>query len=255
MYIAEISPPTIRGRMGALYQMSIITGILLSYSINYLLRDAGSNNWRWMFITGVAPAILLLILLIAAPETPRFLAMASRDKEAFSVLERIAGRRSAELEMEEIHASFGEKRHSWGDLLQPGIRRAVVVGFCLAILIHVSGINTVIDYAPTIFRSAGWKIDAALFSTFIVGLTNFIFTLASFWTIDRWGRKPLYILGSLGMTGALAILTLLSRRGAFHGPIVLVLVLIYLAFFASCIGPVFWTLMPEIFPNRSAAPQ
>jgi SP family arabinose:H+ symporter-like MFS transporter len=142
------------------------------------------------------------------------------------------------------------ERQSWRDLLQPGIRRAVGVGFCLAILIHVSGINTIIDYAPAIFKSAGWKIDAALFSTFIVGLTNFVFTLVSFWVIDRYGRKPLYIVGSLGMALALAMLTAAALLGRFQGGVVLAFILMYLAFFASCIGPVFWTLVPEIFPNR-----
>jgi SP family arabinose:H+ symporter-like MFS transporter len=250
MYIAEIAPPSMRGRMGALYQLAIIIGILLSYSMNYLLRDAGQANWRWMFSTGVAPAILFFVLLMRAPETPRFLAMTNRHREALWVLERIAGPECAAVEMKEILGSFDGKPHSWGDLLGPGVRRAVVVGFCLAILIHVSGINTIIDYAPAIFQSAGWKIDAALFSTFIVGVTNAVFTVTSFWTIDRWGRKPLYITGSLGMTAALTVLTVLAARGAFHGLIVIVLLLIYLAFFASCVGPVFWTLVPEIFPNR-----
>jgi SP family arabinose:H+ symporter-like MFS transporter len=145
--------------------------------------------------------------------------------------------------------SLTEKRHAWSDLLRPGIRRAVGVGFVLAILVHVSGINTIIDYAPAIFKSAGWKVDAALFSTFIVGLTNFAFTLVSFWMIDRYGRKPLYIIGSLGMAAALLLLALTALTGQFHGVIVLVLIMSYLAFFASCIGPVFWTLVPEIFPN------
>ena len=138
----------------------------------------------------------------------------------------------------------------WSDLLRPGIRRAIGVSFCLAILIHVSGINTVIDYAPSIFQSAGWQIDAALFATFMVGVTNFVFTLASFWLIDRWGRKPLYITGSLVMGAMLLCLTLLSVFNAFQGKLVPLLVMTYLAFFASCIGPVFWTLVPEIFPNR-----
>src|SRR5581483_7076334 len=123
------------------------------------------------------------------------------------------------------------------------------VGFCLAILIHVSGINTIIDYAPAIFRSAGWEIDAALFSTFIVGLTNFSLTIVSFWIIDRYGRRPLYIVGSLGMTVALVSLTAVVLTGQFKGIVVLLLILGYLAFFCSCIGPVFWTLVPEIFPN------
>jgi MFS transporter, SP family, arabinose:H+ symporter len=160
MYVSEISPPTVRGRMGTLYQMSIVIGILISYCINYLLRDIGPANWRWMFITGVIPSVLFFLLLFFAPETPRYLFIAGREQEAFTVLERIAGRENAEFEAAEIRASLTERRHAWSDLLRPGIRRAVVVGFFLAILIQVSGINTIIDYAPAIFKSTGWKIDA-----------------------------------------------------------------------------------------------
>jgi len=250
MYVSEVSPPTLRGRMGTLYQLSIVTGILASYCINYLLRNIGPDNWRWMFITGVIPSVLFFVLLLSAPETPRYLFMANRPREAYVILERIAGPERAEFEMAEIKASLQVKRGGWSDLLQPGIRRAVLVGFCLAILVHFSGINTIIDYAPAIFRSAGWKIDAALFSTFIIGLTNFSLTLVSFWIIDRYGRRPLYIVGSLGMTAALLCMLLVVATGHFQGVIVLFLILAYLAFFCSCIGPVFWTLVPEIFPNN-----
>ena len=250
MYVAEVSPPAARGRLGALYQLSIILGILLSYGINYLLRNSGPQNWRWMFITGAVPALLFFILLLRAPETPRYLVIAGCDREAFTILDRIAGAESAAAELAEIRASLSDKRNGWRDLFGGGIGRAVWVSFGLAILIHVSGINVVIDYAPAIFRSAGWQIDAALFSTFVVGLTNLVFTLASFWMIDRYGRKPLYITGSIGMALMLVALTAVSWYGQFHGAIVLVLILAYLAFFASCIGPVFWTLVPEIFPNH-----
>src|SRR6185437_6263586 len=249
LYIAEISPPSLRGRMGTLYQMSIVTGILISYAINYLLRDAGSANWRWMFITGVIPSVLFFAMLLSAPETPRYLFMAGKEQQGFVILERIAGRESAEFEASEIRASLLNKRRAWRDLLRPGIRRAVLVGFCLAILVQVSGVNTIIDYAPAILKSAGWKIDAALFSTLIIGLTNFIFTFVSFWAIDRYGRKPLYIIGSLGMTAALIVLMWAALMGRFQSAMVLVYILIYLAFFSSCIGPVFWTLVAEIFPN------
>jgi len=250
MYIAEVAPASMRGRLCTLYQMSIVTGILMSYYINYLLRDAGPANWRWMFSTGVIPSLVFFLLLLWAPESPRFLFAAGKQQRAIAILERIAGRETALAEASEIRVSLSENRRDWQELLRPGIRRAVLAGFCLAILIHVSGINTIIDYAPTILKSAGWQIDAALFSTFIIGLTNFAFTLVSFWAIDRYGRKPLYIGGSLGMFGALLLLTLTAAMDRFQGSLVLVLILVYLAFFASAIGPVFWTLVAEIFPNH-----
>ena len=249
LYVAEVSPPSLRGRMGTLYQMSIVIGILISYAINYLLRDVGPDNWRWMFLTGVIPSVLFFAMLLSVPETPRYLFMAGREQQAFTILERIAGRESAEFEASEIRASLLNKRKAWRDLLRPGIRRAVLVGFCLAILVQVSGVNTIIDYAPAILKSAGWKIDAALFSTLIIGLTNFVFTFVSFWAIDRYGRKPLYIIGSLGMTAALIVLMWAALVGRFQSAMVLVYILVYLAFFSSCIGPVFWTLVAEIFPN------
>jgi SP family arabinose:H+ symporter-like MFS transporter len=248
IYVAEVSPPSMRGRLGSLYQMSIVTGILMSYAINYLLSGLGPENWRWMFITGVIPSVLFFAMLLAVPETPRYLFMAGKEQQALTILTRIAGTESAAFEASEIRASLLHQRKAWRDLLQPGIRRAVVAGFCLAILIHVSGINTIIDYAPAILKSAGWRIDAALFSTMIIGLTNFAFTFVSFWVIDRYGRKPLYVVGSLGMGAALVMLTSTALSG-FQSPAVLFYILGYLAFFASCIGPVFWTLIAEIFPN------
>ncbi len=250
MYVAEVSPPSLRGRMGTLYQLSVVSGGFISFCINYLMRDIGPDNWRWMFITGVVPAAVFFILLLFAPETPRYLALAGRHEEALRILTRIAGPESAEFALLEIKASLQTKRNSWRGLFQPGIRRVVAVSFCLAILVHVSGISTVIDYAPIIFRSAGWQIDAALFSTFILGGANVLFTIVALWVIDRWGRKPLYIVGSLGMTVTLLSLSATALTGHFHGLIVLVLILAYLAFFEACIGPVFWTLIPEIFPNN-----
>jgi len=249
MYAAEVSPPAVRGRVGALYQMSIVTGILVSYGINYFLRNTGANNWRWMFLSGVVPSAVFLLFIALAPESPRFLAMNGKVREAFLLLERIGGAKTAEAQMSQILATMHKETQPWRGLLRPGVRRALAVSAGLAILIHVSGINTVIDYAPAIFQSAGWKIEGALASTILVGVTEFLFTIASFWMIDRFGRKPLYIAGSFGMSLSLVLLLVAVLAGRFHGAVVLALILTYLAFFCACIGPVFWTLVPEIFPN------
>ncbi len=249
MYVAEVSPPSIRGRMGTLYQMSIILGIIVSYAINFLLRNTGPNNWRWMFLTGIVPSAVFFVFVALAPESPRFLALTGELQQAVLILERIGGKESARVQVAEIIATVNKAGQTWRGLLRPGVRRALAVSAGLAVLIHVSGINTIIDYAPAIFQSAGWKVDGALASTFIVGVTEFLFTIVSFWIIDRYGRKPLYIVGSTGMALSLLALLAVVLAGRFHGVIVLTFILTYLAFFASCIGPVFWTLVPEIFPN------
>ena len=189
------------------------------------------------------------MFVLLAPESPRFLALAGQHDAAFVVLERIGGAATARTQLDEILATLHTGERNWRALLRPGVRRALIVSLFLAVLIHVSGINTVIDYAPAIFQSAGWKIDTALASTFLVGITELLFTVASLWMIDRFGRKPLYIGGSFGMAVALVLLVITVLTGHFQGYLVLALILAYLAFFCACIGPVFWTLVPEIFPN------
>lgn len=258
LYVAEIAPPSLRGRLGALYQMSIIVGIVVSYTINYLLLDTGAGNWRWMFLTGVAPSIVFLLAVVLAPETPRFLVSKGRSNEAFRVLERICGgddaRRQiadirATLEAPEVQPVHGEKSLH-GAMLLPGLRRALIVSSCLALLVQISGVNVVLDYAPAIFESAGWRQHGAFASTVVIGVTELVFTLVSLWMIDRYGRKPLYIAGSFGMACSVASLVAAALLGSFHGALALALILLYIAFFASCIGPVFWTLVPELFPNH-----
>ncbi len=202
-----------------------------------------------MFLTGVVPSAVFLLCVSIAPESPRFMAMNGRPHEAFPLLERISCTECAHNQISEITAAMHKEAQTWRGPLRPGVRRALAVSAGLAILIHVSGINTIIDYAPAIFQSAGWKVDGALASTFIVGVTEFLFTLVSFWVIDKYGRKPLYIVGSVGMALSLLALVITVLVGRFHGTIVLTFILTYLACFASCIGPVFWTLVPEIFPN------
>lgn len=250
MYVSEISPAASRGRMGALYQLAIVVGILVSYSVNYALRDLGPSNWRWMFLSGIVPSAFFWIMLWRAPDSPRYLVLAGQDAKAKEVLGRWLAPAQVAEEFEQIRKSVAQRSSGWVELRRPALRRPLGIGFALAILIHVSGVNTVIDYAPQIFQSAGWSVDVALFSTFGIGLTNVLFTLVSFRVIDRHGRKPPYILGSLGMTAALLGLMAAAAAGHFTGGLVLALILVYIACFGSCIGPVFWTLVPEIFPNR-----
>jgi SP family arabinose:H+ symporter-like MFS transporter len=249
-YVAEVAPAATRGRMGALYQMAIVAGILLSYAINYALRDMGPDAWRYMFYSGAAPSLLFLILMIIAPESPRHLVRQGRNAEAALLLER-TGEKNPRQAVEGIRASLADHRGGWRSLLDSSVRMPLLISCALAILIHLTGINTVIDYAPMIFRSAGFTLDAALFSTVIVGGANFLFTLLSFWTIDRFGRRPLYLIGSIGMGVVLSALVAAAYLGRFEGWPVLALIIGYLFFFASCIGPVFWTLLPELFPNAA----
>ncbi len=250
MYISEIAPFKIRGRLVSFYQFSIVSGILISYFINYQLHDIGPNNWRWMFISGTVPSALFFILLFLVPETPRYLFKTGKADEAYKVLEKIGGKENADLEIEQIKKSLQATKASFKELFKPEMRRVMLVGFGLAIFVQFSGINTIIDYAPIILESAGWRIDAALFSTFVIGIVNLAFTVVSIYTIDKLGRKKLYLIGSAGMGIILILITIANIIGQFQGSTALILILLFIAFFAACIGPVFWTLLAEIFPNR-----
>lgn len=250
MYISEIAPSSSRGRLVALYQLSIVLGILISYFINYLLHDIGDTNWRWMFLTGTIPSLFFFFLLFLVPETPRYLFKKGEKDESYKILEKINGTEEADKAIVQIEESLTETKVSFRQLLKPGYRHMMWVGFGLAVLVQISGINTIIDYAPIILKTAGWKIDAALFSTFVIGFVNLIFTLVSIWAIDKYGRRPLYIIGSAGMALMLLGLTIANLIGRFEGPVVLIFILVFIAFFAACIGPVFWTLVAEIFPNK-----
>jgi len=250
MYISEIAPSSSRGRLVALYQLSIVLGILISYFINYLLHDIGDTNWRWMFLTGTIPSLLFFILLFLVPETPRYLFKKGNKELSYKILKKINGKVEADKAIAQIEESLTETKVSFRQLLKPGYRHMMWVGFGLAVLVQISGINTIIDYAPIILKTAGWKIDAALFSTFVIGFVNLVFTLVSIWAIDKYGRRPLYIIGSAGMALMLLGLTIANLMGRFEGPVVLVFILVFIAFFAACIGPVFWTLVSEIFPNK-----
>jgi len=250
MYISEISPAKYRGSLVSMYQLFIVTGILISYLINYMLYDIGTDNWRWMFASGAIPSTLFLVMLFFVSETPRFLFLKGKKLEAKKVLEKIGGKAQAKIEMEEIQNSMNGNPISFKMLLDPSLRNVLWIGFGLAVFVQLSGINTIIDYAPKIFTSAGWDLDTGLFATFGLGIVNFVSTWVSILIIDRYGRRPLYIIGSAGMTVALLGLAIAGFLGYFSGLTVLLLIMMFIVFFASCVGPVFWTYMSEIFPNR-----
>jgi sugar porter (SP) family MFS transporter len=249
VYIAEISPPDSRGRYVTLYQLSITAGILLSLLINFLLKDSWAN-WRLMFASGIVPSLVFLFLLLKIPETPRFLVRKGRGSEAHEVLLTICEPELADQTVREIEASFNHEKEKLSDLFRPGIRKAILVGFVLAVLIQASGIAAVIDYAPRILQKSGMGIDTALLGTAGIGFINFLFTFVSIILIDRMGRKPLYIIGSAGIMLASLAMAVIFFADDHMGSIVFLMCLVYIVFFAACLGPVFWTLLPELFPNK-----
>ena len=250
MYISEIAPPSKRGSLVSMYQLFIVTGILISYLINYLLSGTGDNNWRWMFATGAIPSVIFFIMLFFIPESPRYLMKIGKKDIALKGLIEIAGEDEAKQQFLEIEKSLHVEKMSFRELLNPSLRKVLWLGFLLAILVQMSGINVVIDYAPKIFTKAGWNMDTGLFATFGLGLVNFAFTWVSILLIDKYGRRILYIIGSAGMSISLLGLAIAGFSGHFEGLLVLFLIILFLASFASSIGPVFWTYISEIFPNR-----
>jgi sugar porter (SP) family MFS transporter len=250
MYMAEVAPAKSRGMLVSIYQLTIVLGILCSYTINYWLYDV-DNNWRWMFATGVVPSVIFFAGLFFIPESPRWLYKAGRKEESLKVLTRIGGALLAKVEILEIAESLkgNSVSVSIGELFKPSSRKVMLVGFFLAIFVQISGINTIVDYAPKILLSAGVEIKSALLQTSLLGLINCMFTFVAIFFIDKIGRRLLYLIGSMGMAVTLVMLAV-SFYLKLDGMLTLVCIMLFLAFFASCIGPVFWTLVSEIFPNR-----
>jgi len=250
MYVAEVAPPKSRGMLVSIYQLAIVLGILCSFTINYGLHNL-DNNWRWMFATGIVPSVVFFIGLFFIPESPRWLYKAGRKEESLKVLTRIGGELLAKTEILQIAESLKGNSQSVtrGEIFKPSSRKVMMIGFLLAVLVQVSGINTIVDYAPKILLAAGVEINNALLQTSFVGFINFVFTFVAILFIDKAGRRTLYLIGSMGM-----VITLLMLAVSFYlkmeGIFTLICILMFIAFFASCIGPVFWTLVSEIFPNR-----
>lgn len=253
LYIAEISPPLIRGRLVGLQQLAIVTGILLAYFTNSLVLHTGlteAAKWRWMFGVGAIPAAVFLLVLLPVPESPRWLTQRGRTDHARSILVRVAGERQAEVELAEIVETIAHEGGSFGELFRPGLRRAVIIGVVLAILQQITGINAILYYAPEIFKQAGSAASAAFNDTVWIGLANVVMTLVSMSLVDRFGRKPLLIWGTAGMGCALLLVgTAFQLKASGLG--LLALILAYVACFSLSQGVVVWVIISEIFPTRT----
>lgn len=256
MYIAEISPAAIRGRMVSINQFAIILGMLVVYFVNYFIAGQGeltwniSTGWRWMFASEAIPASLLFAALLFVPETPRWLIQQKRETEALHVLSRVSGGIKGQEQLEGIKETIAlEESGSVRQLIQPGFRFVLVVGIVLAVLQQVTGINVFLYYAPEIFKELGSGVNTALLQTVVVGGVNLAFTLIAIAIIDKIGRRPLLIGGAIGMGASLTALGIASYIQAI-GVWALIYILGYIACFALSVGPITWVVLSEIFPTR-----
>jgi len=258
LYIAEISPPDRRGGLVSLNQLMITIGILLSYIVGVIF--APIEGWRWMFAVALIPALILFIGMFGLPESPRWLFNKGQIDRARQVLSRSVSPEEIDRElreMEEIKRQESQQeRVSFAELLAPFVRPALIIGVGLAIFQQVTGINTVIYYAPTILQNAGFSEQGALVANALgVGLVNVGFTILAVRIIDRVGRRPLLLIGLVGMTISLALLAIVftmggTNVGAGLGILATVCLGLYIASFAISLGPVFWLMISEIYPLR-----
>jgi SP family xylose:H+ symportor-like MFS transporter len=255
MYIAEISPARIRGRMVSVNQFAIVSGFLVVYFVNYFISLQGDqmwnqqSGWRWMFGSESLPALLLLVLLFFVPESPRWLTKQNRSDEALEILARVNGAQYAQSELLEIKDAIAHESGSIKQLFQPRMKIVLVIGIVLAVLQQVTGINVFLYFGTEIFKKMGSETNAALLQTVVVGVVNLSFTIIAIWTVDKVGRKPLMIIGSAGMGLSLLGMGLMAY---FQQTDLLVLLFIlgYIACFALSVGPVTWVILSEIFPTR-----
>lgn len=267
MYIAEISPAAVRGRMVSINQLLVVLGISAAFFSNWLILKIGHAdlpmfaamrfeewNWRWMLGIGAVPSIVYFVLLFTVPESPRWLAMHARLDVARKVLSRAHGEALAETELAEVRASLaheqGKADVSPRELLAPALRRVMIIGLGIGILQQITGINAVFFYAPVIFEHAGASADAAFAQAVYVGLVNLGFTVIAMMLIDRLGRRPLLMLGTGGIAVSMGLLAWGFRGASMEPALVLIGVLAFVASFAVSLGPIMWVLLSEIFPNR-----
>jgi len=254
VYLSEVAPPHARGWIVSLFQLAVTVGIVVAYLTDYAF--AGIEGWRWMLGLAVVPAIVFGVGMFFLPETPRWLIRGGQHEVAHGVLVRIRGLADVKVEIEEIKASLAQQTESgrWADLFGRRVRPALVVGIGLAIFQQITGINTVIYYAPKILQAAGFNsASGAILATAGVGVVNVGLTVVAMFLVDRAGRRPLLLAGITGMIVTLGVLGLSFRISNPSGQLAWIAVIClmgYVASFAISLGPIFWLLIAEIYPLR-----
>jgi len=254
MYIAEIAPGRLRGRLVAVAQFNIVIGILVAFFSNYLLVDIGANNWRWMFGVMAFPAALFFLLLFFVPESPRWLVKQQLVDKARSVLQKV-GAENLESELTDIVNSLKEEfGQGVTKLFQKKYNFPIMCAVLLAVFNQLSGINVIMYYAPLIFEKAGASTNAAMLQAVAVGVTNLVFTIVAMFFIDKFGRKTLLLIGAVGMFVSLAGAAFhYYFENLFSGVGIVIFIVGFIAFFAFSQGAVIWVFLAEIFPNKVRA--
>ncbi len=250
MYISEISPAKNRGRLVALFQFNIVSGILIAFVSNYLLFGVGEDAWRWMLGVQAFPSLLFFIFVFVVPESPRWLVKNNKHEEAKRVLEDIGeadGTLAVKTIKDSLHTELGMKKES---LFNGRYNKPIFYVVALAMFNQLSGINAIMYYAPRIFEMTGLAKDTALLQAVSIGVTNMVFTLLAISLIDKFGRKTLLLIGSAGMVLFLGLVATAFYRQDFGGFDVMFYLVGFIAFFAFSQGAVIWVFMSEIFPNK-----
>ncbi len=251
MYIAEIAPGRLRGRLVAVAQFNIVLGILVAFFSNYLLVGVGANNWRWMFGVMTIPAAIFFALLFIVPESPRWLVKKNLVREAKNVLTKV-GAKNVDSELSDIINSLKEEAgQGVAKLFQRKYNFVIMCAVLLAVFNQLSGINVIMYYAPMIFERAGASTDAAMLQAVAVGVTNMLFTIIAMFFIDKFGRKTLLLVGAVGMFLSLAGAAVHYYDETLFGSTGVVAFIVgFIAFFAFSQGAVIWVFLAEIFPNK-----
>jgi SP family arabinose:H+ symporter-like MFS transporter len=251
LYISEIAPAHVRGRLVTLNQLAIVIGILVAFISNYALARLSHDNWRWMFGLGAIPAVALCISLVWIPESPRWLLQRGRRDHARAALQQISPGTVVESALTEISRAISEETGSYLELLSRSLRKPLVLSIMLAVIQQVTGINTVLYYGAIVFAEhAGASAGQAVGMNVLVGLVNLVFTVGALLLIDRLGRRPLLLTATAGMGLCLLAFAAMLRWLPGHSALLLVSVLGYVACFAVGLGSGVWVCLAELFPNH-----